>query len=971
MMKRASGLEVETGDMPGPLLGANDEFGQPHRPTVPLQPLPLPGINILDKLIRTCPVWLQLNVRKEKVTEILQMEPPGTFIMRKDCTLTNMVLSVNFPGLDGTSNIHDYSVKEEKSIMYLDGSLLVFEDIFKMVAFYCVSRDILPSVLVLPQAIAEATNSEELEVVSHLGIDFWNSYINRRYQEGSFSVSKDLNAINSETHNLQTAPHLSSDKRQCSCEIELSAGNDKLWFVNPVFVKEYCSIAPSSSPAPHQSSNSTNNLDLKVRRPPPLPPRPKASEVIAAMSDSCRVSNQELHGGEFKKNGEGIQIRRDHESLIEQIKDPEKGRKEFEIDADNIRSQNRDRFPPVPPRRRPSEKQPTEINSSESEAQSEETRKAPEGTAQSNNNTENDKLPVEACIKSTVNEQHELQSDKPKNTDDGLNNCASDRASTEQGKQSRKQSAPVAPPRRKKLSKQIAKHWEETKQECTIKSQENKESKINKLDTIKDQSEAASDSSVQSSVYTDSECVQSCNFTDLKIADGSLYSPEGNVRSPVSEAESYSTSSTEEEQDSVNTPSGTRKQRRSVMLDKAKNRLSTMTLSNVLNAFRSTDRKIQKKITELAQEKESYFGHLVQDYKAYTLEMMKNQISSTEMLQEIRQMMTQLKSYLLQSTELTLMVDSSYQSEEKLEVVVEAALCKCVLKPLREHINMQLKEIHSKNGNLKLLKENQQIVQNTTTTDLGVTTSVPEVSILEKIQQKLSTMHQAYSPDKKVTYLLKSCKLIYDSMSVGTTAKPYGADDFLPVLMYVLARSNLTSLLLDVEYMMELLDPSLHLGEGYYYLATTYGALEHIKHYDKQTVTRQLSHEVQDSIHQWQRRRTLNMKQISRSSMQDFLSVSFSEFGSNVKTFAVNPETTAEKLSIQCAEKFGVSEPEDYYVHLVVEEKSMQLAADAVPQRLKSVLQKSQPRKDYYFIYKQINQAEQMSNPPIKNLPSF
>lgn len=48
-------------------------------------------------------------------------------------------------------------------------------------------------------------------------------------------------------------------------------------------------------------------------------------------------------------------------------------------------------------------------------------------------------------------------------------------------------------------------------------------------------------------------------------------------------------------------------------------------------------------------------------------------------------------------------------------------------------------------------------------------------------------------------------------VSVG---KPYGADDFLPVLLYVLARCNMTALLLDVEYMMELMDPALQLGEG-------------------------------------------------------------------------------------------------------------------------------------------------------------
>lgn len=63
---------------------------------------------------------------------------------------------------------------------------------------------------------------------------------------------------------------------------------------------------------------------------------------------------------------------------------------------------------------------------------------------------------------------------------------------------------------------------------------------------------------------------------------------------------------------------------------------------------------------------------------------------------------------------------------------------------------------------------------------------------------------------------------------------------------------------------------SLHtlVPSGSYYLTTTYGALEHIKNYDKITVTRQLSMEVQDSIHRWERRRTLNKARASRSSVQ-------------------------------------------------------------------------------------------------------
>lgn len=102
---------------------------------------------------------------------------------------------------------------------------------------------------------------------------------------------------------------------------------------------------------------------------------------------------------------------------------------------------------------------------------------------------------------------------------------------------------------------------------------------------------------------------------------------------------------------------------------------------------------------------------------------------------------------------------------------MESALYKCVLKPLKEAIDSSLHEIHSKDGSLQQLKVNQQVVLATTTTDLGVTTSVPEVPILEKILQKLASMHKAYSPEKKISILLKTCKLIYDSMALGNPGR--------------------------------------------------------------------------------------------------------------------------------------------------------------------------------------------------------
>lgn len=147
---------------------------------------------------------------------------------------------------------------------------------------------------------------------------------------------------------------------------------------------------------------------------------------------------------------------------------------------------------------------------------------------------------------------------------------------------------------------------------------------------------------------------------------GSLASLSDSLGASVmaTDQDSYSTSSTEEELEQFSSPSV--KKKPSMILGKARHRLSFASFSSMFHAFLSNNRKLYKKVVELAQDKASYFGSLVQDYKVYSLEMMARQTSSTEMLQEIRTMMTQLKSYLLQSTELKALVDPALHSEEEL-----------------------------------------------------------------------------------------------------------------------------------------------------------------------------------------------------------------------------------------------------------------------------------------------------------------
>uniref|UniRef100_A0A3B5KTY4 VPS9 domain-containing protein n=1 Tax=Xiphophorus couchianus TaxID=32473 RepID=A0A3B5KTY4_9TELE len=339
--------------------------------------------------------------------------------------------------------------------------------------------------------------------------------------------------------------------------------------------------------------------------------------------------------------------------------------------------------------------------------------------------------------------------------------------------------------------------------------------------------------------------------------DVSLYSPQGGA-ALAADLDSCSISSTEEE--------GELNQERTptIMLDRARLRLST-----VLTGLIYHDGRLTKRIIELARDPVSYFGNLVKDHRAFTLETMSKHTTSTELLQEIRQMMTQLKSYLLQSTELQALLEPQHHENFLCcaESLVEAALCKSVLKPLKEPIYRSLERLHTESR--RQLEKNQAVVLASTTTALGICTSIPEVAAMERISLKLNKLHQEYSPQRKIQLLLKACRLIYHSMSISCPGRAHGADDFLPVMMYVLARSNMTALQLDVEYMMELMDPALTQGEGSYYLTTTYGALEHIKTFDQQrSATRQLSREVQDSIHRWERRRTLNQERDGHNSVR-------------------------------------------------------------------------------------------------------
>ncbi|XP_051720016.1 ras and Rab interactor 2 isoform X2 [Ctenopharyngodon idella] len=340
------------------------------------------------------------------------------------------------------------------------------------------------------------------------------------------------------------------------------------------------------------------------------------------------------------------------------------------------------------------------------------------------------------------------------------------------------------------------------------------------------------------------------------------------LQPPCLELDSLSVSSIEEEYEQASSPSPSLPSPRFHLADKMKNRLSAV--GQALGGLVSPQRRLSKRVQEMAERKGGAFADAVRGFVEQTLTSGTDAgVTSTEMLQEVRSALTALREMLFDCPEIQSITDSFGDTPDfELDAMLELALHKVALKPVYAHLYVYLKTARRDDGTLQRLETNKSTLENRSLEELegAAGAGVPDSSMMEKIQQRWTAMHEAYSPSKKVNTLLKVCKNIYHSMNAN--AKPgtvFGADDFLPCLTWVLLRSDVAILQVDTDYMMELLDPMQLQGEGGYYLTSLYAALYYISSFQPRLAKRQLSAEAHKSLSQWHRRRTLHGNQSRHS----------------------------------------------------------------------------------------------------------
>ncbi|KAK1900189.1 Rab interactor 3 [Dissostichus eleginoides] len=345
--------------------------------------------------------------------------------------------------------------------------------------------------------------------------------------------------------------------------------------------------------------------------------------------------------------------------------------------------------------------------------------------------------------------------------------------------------------------------------------------------------------------------------------------PSSRLHPPSQELDSLSISSIEEEQEYQIPSPAPHHQSAHRLADKVIHRLSAV--GQALGGLVCQKKRLTNRVQELSERKGSAFAEAVKGFVEMTLKKAGDHsgVTGSEFLQEVRSSLSSLRETLLDYPDILALLDSITDlNDSEIDSLVELSLHKVALKPVSAHLYSCIHTSRTNDGSFDRLQSNMSVLEKNGVEELGGSAGVgvPDSLTLERIQQRWTSMHEVYSPNKKVQILLKVCKSIYHSMSANASSgTAFGADDFLPCLTWVLLRSDVVTLHLDTDYMMELLDPTQLQGEGGYYLTTLYASLYYISSFRPRLAARQLSVEAQNSLNQWHRRRTLHCNQSRRS----------------------------------------------------------------------------------------------------------
>ncbi|XP_051001823.1 ras and Rab interactor 1 [Acomys russatus] len=339
-------------------------------------------------------------------------------------------------------------------------------------------------------------------------------------------------------------------------------------------------------------------------------------------------------------------------------------------------------------------------------------------------------------------------------------------------------------------------------------------------------------------------------------------------------------------------------------------------MSSAFCSLLAPERQVGRAAKVLVQNRYTAVGQLVQDL----LTQVRAGPEPRE-LQGIRQALSRARAMLCAE-----LGPEKLLPPERLELVLEKSLHRSVLKPLRPILAARLRRRLSTDGSLGRLAEGFRLARTQGPGAFGSHLNLSSPVETEQVRQKLLQLLRAYSPSAQVQWLLQACKLLYTALKTQA-GEDAGADEFLPLLSLVLAQCDLPDLLLEAEYMSELLEPTLLTGEGGYYLTSLSASLALLCDLSQaRTLPLSPAQELQRSLALWEQRRLP-----ATHSLQHLLRVAYQDpnTGCTSKTLAVPPESSIATLSQLCATKFRVTQSDAFGLFLYKDQGYHRLPPEA------------------------------------------
>lgn len=165
-------------------------------------PSPQCDISLMERLLRTHPVWFLPSLQRGGSVHLLQGKEIGTFIVRGSSQKDTMAISVRLPK-DAGPYIEHYLIQSNNGLLNLESSRFKFDSIPALVAHYSNCCDELPVQLSLPLGLREAKNRQRLMSLALLGPEFWRQTI-------ASPVHEDDIVSPTETSGISTMKEISS-----------------------------------------------------------------------------------------------------------------------------------------------------------------------------------------------------------------------------------------------------------------------------------------------------------------------------------------------------------------------------------------------------------------------------------------------------------------------------------------------------------------------------------------------------------------------------------------------------------------------------------------------------------------------------------------------------------------------------------------------------------------------------------------